>query len=413
MIKFTLIICATVASSVSLSAQTETAKAVRLENAVNSEFTDAGPVFSPDGKTLFFKRKSDKNNYEIYKANLNEKGDVLNSSAITELNTKSSEQVEFVYPDGSLLISGDYFGEKGFYKAKTIQGKYKVTEMLSFGGKHETFYENAITFSPDMKVAIVSNNKKLYVSFKNNENENSVFSPYGELVEISGLNTSEYQYTPFLSADGKTLYFSANYNKGENDVFMVTRLDDTWLNWSEPKALDKTVNSDSWESYYTEHPNGDKYFYSLRAGDGDIYRIKSNKLPVPNPEDVVSIKNTIQQIQIKDIKNIDDVAVTKPEPKKPVVKTTRTIKNVATNNTIEANVYPNPSNGFYTLEIKNSTELTNIGTLIIYDLLGNLVESKQINANLVSIDLSNQPNGVYLASIVIGNTSISKRLVKE
>lgn len=74
MTKFTLIIGAALIGAANLTAQTDKARAARLDNAINSEFTDAGPVFTPDGKTMFFKRKTENKNYDVFKSTQNEQG---------------------------------------------------------------------------------------------------------------------------------------------------------------------------------------------------------------------------------------------------------------------------------------------------------------------------------------------------
>ena len=42
--------------------------------------------------------------------------------------------------------------------------------------------------------------------------------------------------TPYLAADGETLYFSSDRpgGLGDNDIWMTKRLDSTWQKWSDP-----------------------------------------------------------------------------------------------------------------------------------------------------------------------------------
>src|SRR5690606_21933439 len=53
------------------------------------------------------------------------------------------------------------------------------------------------------------------------------------------LNSPGDEYSPFLSADNKTLYFASNGRPGYGDVdiFMSRRLSDRWDQWSEPVNL--------------------------------------------------------------------------------------------------------------------------------------------------------------------------------
>jgi len=63
-------------------------------------------------------------------------------------------------------------------------------------------------------------------------------------------------------------------------------------------------------------------------------------------------------------------------------------------------VYPNPSNGVFTLSLSNVTENCNVE---IYDVLGEKIYSQLIIANSqLTINLSNQPNGIYLYRVIGG-----------
>ena len=70
-------------------------------------------------------------------------------------------------------------------------------------------------------------------------------------------------------------------------------------------------------------------------------------------------------------------------------------------------VYPNPSKGYYVVNLTNATEVT------IFNILGEKVITKLLPSGKSTIDLSNQPNGVY--SVIIGNTAKRQnvKLIKE
>ena len=53
-------------------------------------------------------------------------------------------------------------------------------------------------------------------------------------------------------------------------------------------------------------------------------------------------------------------------------------------------VYPNPTNGITTIESE-----TTLGTVSVYNQLGQLVNQQTTNENNLKIDLSSQPTGVY------------------
>ena len=82
------------------------------------------------------------------------------------------------------------------------------------------------------------------------------------------LSSTADDYSPFLSPDQKTLYFSsdrfAKDKVGGTDVYKATRLDDTWLNWSEPVNLGKSVNTPSGDAYFSIDTHGN--IFTARSG---------------------------------------------------------------------------------------------------------------------------------------------------
>jgi outer membrane protein OmpA-like peptidoglycan-associated protein len=82
-----------------------------------------------------------------------------------------------------------------------------------------------------------------------------------------------------LAADNKTLYFNSNGHPGygDADIYVTTRLDETWTNWSEPVNLGPVINSPEWDGYITIPASGEfAYFSSLKnsLGSDDIFKIK-------------------------------------------------------------------------------------------------------------------------------------------
>jgi outer membrane protein OmpA-like peptidoglycan-associated protein len=95
-----------------------------------------------------------------------------------------------------------------------------------------------------------------------------------------GINSAYDEITPYLAANGKTLYFSSSRPgcTGEIDVWRSERLDDTWKKWSPPEHLDNLVNRHGRTTYYTEDAEG-KYAYFVwrpnTTAQPAIYRTKA------------------------------------------------------------------------------------------------------------------------------------------
>ena len=73
----------------------------------------------------------------------------------------------------------------------------------------------------------------------------------------------------------------------------------------------------------------------------------------------------------------------------------------------EFSIYPNPSEGLYTIEYMNENPS---GFVSIYDLTGKIVATYSINSKKTQIDLSNCMSGIYL---LITSNGITRKLVKQ
>ena len=61
----------------------------------------------------------------------------------------------------------------------------------------------------------------------------------------SAVNTPFDELSPYLLPDMRTLYFSSqgHGSLGGLDIFVTTRLDDSWTNWSTPVNVGKDINT--------------------------------------------------------------------------------------------------------------------------------------------------------------------------
>lgn len=102
------------------------------------------------------------------------------------------------------------------------------------------------------------------------------------------INTEYMEDAPYLSKDGKTLYFASNGHNtmGGYDIFKTVR--DENGNWSDPVNIGAPVNSSGDDIYYVENSEGTLAFYaSMRPGSYgylDIYtaRYGCKNIPTTN-----------------------------------------------------------------------------------------------------------------------------------
>ncbi len=295
---------------------------IEIENLgkkVNSVYDDLFPIIAPDGKTLYFVRDSDplntfgaKGSQDIWFSVL----DSTNNWSIAQRLGFPFNQVQYncvfsVSPDGNtLLIEGSY--EKGVYDGigcsvshRTING-WSLPQKLNiknYAKLNKGIYNGAylttsgkellLFFSKDKE----SINNDIYVSFLQKDSSWSEPKNLGFIINSAANETS-----PFLAADGVSLFYSSNKGggAGKGDIYMSKRLDNTWQKWSKPKNLGKPINTNEWEAYYSFDASSNYAYmvsYKKTIGKADIVRVKTIKENKPDP--VVIIYGTVYNTKTK------------------------------------------------------------------------------------------------------------------
>ncbi|UOQ74708.1 OmpA family protein [Hymenobacter cellulosilyticus] len=98
------------------------------------------------------------------------------------------------------------------------------------------------------------------------------------------LNSPGFEFAPWLAPDGRTLYFSSYGHAGYGgaDIFVSTRLDDTWSKWSEPRNLGPTLNGPGFDAYFMLSPDGKQAYYAASRttnGPAELYRTAASVTP--------------------------------------------------------------------------------------------------------------------------------------
>jgi len=114
----------------------------------------------------------------------------------------------------------------------------------------------------------------------------------------AAINTPFQELSPFLAADGKTLYFSSNGRKGSGsfDIYRAIRQDESWSNWSAPENLGTAVNTSGRELYYHIYPQqGFSIYCSTTNSDGygDVKQHRPDDMPPPDTTAAAVATNTI------------------------------------------------------------------------------------------------------------------------
>ncbi|HEY3874624.1 MAG TPA: OmpA family protein [Candidatus Kapabacteria bacterium] len=279
---------------------------------INSPYDEVLPVISPDGKTLYVDRKNHPQNFRQANARI-DTNNIDNIWSSTQdasgnwmplqnigplLNNGMGSFVASVTPDGNTLLLGGRYEPRGAESTGEfgLWLSHRTADGWSYPARVRVndYYTNAayveFCLSNDGRTIILCldrkdsyGNKDLYVSFLQSDGSWSIPKNLGPDV-----NSAADEATPFLAADGKTLYFASDGfpGYGSMDMFITRRLDSTWQHWSEPENLGPQLNSSGWDAYYTVPASGEyAYFVSTQNsyGQGDIFRVKLPEELRPKP----------------------------------------------------------------------------------------------------------------------------------
>jgi len=280
---------------------------VHLGDGINTTFEEMTPVVTPNGKEIYFSRRFDPDNrggardlQDVYHSRFQNNRWSPAKNLGAPINNEGPNAVFSVSPDGNKLLLMNTYGADGRQKGMGLSisnrtaGGWSIPQDVKMRRFYNKSFYNEYFLSNDGKVILLAvkrddtfGSRDLYVSFAEG---NDIWT---EPVNLGNqINTPGTELSPFLAADGKTLYFSSNGHPGfgRNDIFVSRRLDDSWTNWSTPFNLGEPINSSGTDAYYSVPASGDfAYYISNQDGFGknDIFKIE---LPVPvKPEPVVLV----------------------------------------------------------------------------------------------------------------------------
>jgi len=262
----------------------------QLNENVNSPSEESMPMISADGNKLYFVRTFFEGNtggklsgQDIW---ISKKDSTDNwglaSNNFPNLNNIRNNAVVGVNDDGSALLL------LNSYKTNTVK-IHGIAKSLKIGEEWSKPYDIKIKglesdnsfigffVNKPENVLIISMNspnsigeEDLYISVRDEDGNWTFPENMGATI-----NTKGFEISPYLSEDGKTLFFASDGHSGYGgaDIFMSRRLYDSWVIWSKPINLGKDINSDGFDAYLSLHGDREAFFVSTRESDfADIYR---------------------------------------------------------------------------------------------------------------------------------------------
>jgi outer membrane protein OmpA-like peptidoglycan-associated protein len=260
-----------------------------IGDGVNTEDDEYWPCLDAEGKQLIFTRllrySSDGQKLPFPQEDLfrSVKDSVKwqNSVPIASINTPENEGAQCISADGRLLFftacgRPDGKGSCDIYMSVRKNGNWSQPVNLGVP-VNSGAWETQPSVSADGHFLYFTSNRSggkgkmdIWRAEKIGITSDG-FPAYGKVINMEGINTGGDELSPFIHADGKTLYFSSDYwpGMGGKDLFCVNLENDKT---SIPVNLGYPINTPADEVGLIVDTEGENAFFnSNKAGGRDIY----------------------------------------------------------------------------------------------------------------------------------------------
>lgn len=270
-----------------------------LGDGVNTEYEELVPRLSPDGQRLYFVRAHHPGNVsgrgggqDIWVSKRNSEGTWQAATRLPRpLNDERHNFVGAVAENGNALVLGNgYESQQPGISISRRSGSLwgpPQDELAFSGGQFLSFHCTSDLSYLLLSLSTQTEKENLYVCMRvDGRWENP--QPLGSVINTSGSETA-----PFISEDGKRIFFTSTGlpgHLGGGDIYMAERLDNSWENWSEPVHLGPSVNTAGYDGYFSLDERRQKAYFvsgSSPKALGDIYEIPLSDIPPLVPPAVV------------------------------------------------------------------------------------------------------------------------------
>ncbi len=198
---------------------------------------------------------------------------------IININTSLHDAAVTISADGTQLIIYKNMGAgNGDLYLSKLEGKtWSVPKYQK--GLNSDHWDGSACFLPDKKHILISSERKggfggrdLYIAERLGDDT------WGNITNLGKeINTEYDEDAPFITADGKILFFATN-GKLSSGGYDIVRSDFKNGAWSTPYNLGKPINTDNDDKYFIVTGDGKKGYYSTfqkgGKGEQDIYSIE-------------------------------------------------------------------------------------------------------------------------------------------
>jgi outer membrane protein OmpA-like peptidoglycan-associated protein len=309
---------------------------------INTHYPEYAPVMNKNKDVLIFTSRNNGNTggkfhhdnkafEDIYMSTFSGNS-WSNASKVDSTNKIFSGKINSKYHDAAISYSLDeskfyLYRKNNVWVSELSGGKYQDPKQLGKtinNGDHQP----SAFLTPDGKTLFVTSNRQEggfggRDLWKSSLKEDGT---WGELENLGpNINTEFDEDAPFLTSDGKVLFFSSNGHNtmGGYDIFKSVLQDDG--TWSKPENLGSPINTPADDIYYIQDEAEEMaYFSSSRMGgygDMDIYGASLLCKNIPNTEvrGVILAAETYAPVKAKftvyNTKNNEQVGTFESDPR--------------------------------------------------------------------------------------------------
>lgn len=254
-------------------------KPILLGPPINTLFSQSHPVLTADRKTMYYTTLTgmSRQDHEDIVVTTFQNGKWSDPKSISpNINTLANEGTCSISMDGNALVfvgcgKADGFGSCDIYISTKSNGVWSTPTNLG-PAINSTTWDSHPSLSADGRTLYFVSARKggygkedIYISHLNEQGEWLPAFNAGPAI-----NTAGTEFSPFIHADGTTLYFSSNgwMGLGGLDIFYSTRTD---TNWTVPKNLGYPLNTNLNDETLFITVDGKKGYYSRFKGESINY----------------------------------------------------------------------------------------------------------------------------------------------
>jgi outer membrane protein OmpA-like peptidoglycan-associated protein/tetratricopeptide (TPR) repeat protein len=279
---------------------------LRLDENINTPSANGNALVLSDEKTIFYMNQLKFYDALMQSVKINEQWqEPVNLTP--EIKSDGDQWITGISADGNTLLLTAYDPYKcgEIYTCSFIDGKWTPIKKLN-NNINSQFNETHASFSSDGKTLYFTSDRKGGYGRLDLYKSELVNDDWGPAVNLGPvINTIFDEETPFITADGRKLFFSSqgHYNMGGYDIFYSELRDNTWL---PPLNIGYPLNTPDDNLFYFPIDTGQIAYMSVidkESRESDIYRFAMHKYANPVRYTVVGKVDlqTDQKIDIADI----------------------------------------------------------------------------------------------------------------